>query len=418
MIMAKLSLLLLTLCIFVVGTNAQRPLNIQRESSPSVSGLLWKTRKIPVCWLNPESDVRGQKEIVIKAIRDSWSRFIGSEFQWVNKCKPLSQVTMPEIRILINPEPDRSYSSIGTYSWVNVNGNWTFPETSRKTVAGLSGPEWDTHTMYLSLGHYYTGVSELKGLRFTAIHEFGHALGFLHEQTADNVPQSCIERLPSLGSSVDERKIYDDAYGSYGIIYTNYDADSIMNYCRPDLLKDQLSAQDIVSVQSIYPRTEQTVTNASEYFSISDSSQERCLTTVGLSMVQMNDCSTADDNQLWIFVENADHSFIISPKTNPNKSLTVGVEALEKLVSGELKTKYEEIVTLLGVHQGTASDWFRTPTGKDGFILQLSLSGFVLDRDTWDDNRRKVILYKNWRGSNQVWKITKVSTDLKAPNRK
>ena len=57
---------------------------------------------------------------------------------------------------------------------------------------GLSGPEWDTHTMYLSFGHYYTGVSERQALRFTAIHEFGHALGFLHEQTANNAPQTVL----------------------------------------------------------------------------------------------------------------------------------------------------------------------------------------------------------------------------------
>ncbi len=415
--MKKLLLLLLIIFLCVNTTRAQRPLNIQRESSPSVSGLLWKSKQIPVCWLNPETDVSGKRTVIIQAIKESWAKYIGNEFQWVDKCRPINEVSLPEIRILINAKPDRSYSSIGTYSWVNINGRWTFPDTSRKRVQGLSSPEWDTHTMYLSFGHYYTGVSERQALRFTAIHEFGHALGFLHEQTADNVPQSCIDRLPSLGSQIDERKIYEDTYGSFGIIFTSYDIDSIKNYCRPDLLKDRLSVQDIVSVQSIYPRVEQTVANATEYFSISDLHQEKCLTVAGTSSVQMNECAVGDDNQLWIFQENADHSFTISPKTNTNRSLTVSSEAIGKLVSGELKTNYEEILALLGEPQGTTSNWFRTPTSKDGFILQLSFSGFVLDRDTWDDNRKKVILYKNWRGSNQVWKITKLSTDLQGVKR-
>lgn len=415
----KALFLLLMICLLTATGKAQRPQPPGTQAAPhvSVEGLLWKTRQIPVCWLNPESDVRSQRKLVIQAINDSWAKYVGREFQWNEKCQPISKVSSPEIRILINLGPVRSSSSIGTINWSKSNEKWTFAKSPQDGVETSSNAEWETFTMYLGLGHFYPEVAEKQGLRFTAIHEFGHALGFLHEQTANNVPQSCIDMLPSMGGRKDERKICEDAYGSYGIVFTNYDADSIMNYCRPNLLKDELSAQDIVAVQSIYPRTEQTVRNFGEYFTISDTAQQTCLTVSGSSLVQMSTCASAAENQLWAFAENADHSFVIRPKGDANKSLTISSDAIQKIVSGALKTKYEEIVPTLGVNQGSASNWFRTPTKNDAFILQLSLSGFVLDRDTWDESRKKVILYKNWRGDNQVWKVTKALGDAKAPKR-
>lgn len=430
----------------------------QKPEAPSVTLLLWtKTDRIPVCWIDPENDAINGRQIVIQAINDSWAKYIGKTFEWNDKCRSIDQVKEPEIRIFIDPNPVRSFSSIGTYSWIRSNGKWIFPDSSIDKDMVTNNPEWRTHTMYLSFGHYYFYVTDKeKALRFTAIHEFGHALGFLHEQTANNVPESCLERLEQLGSNRNERKIVEDAYGSFGIFYTDYDADSIMNYCRPDLFKDELSQRDIFAVQSIYPKsstvenvadnnsnntsnifttavTDNNSTNkktkinphktintaiagiddrnfsklSDDYYTISDRSNDKCLTVIASSSVKMLKCAKNNERQLWMFTENSSHSFLITPKIDPDKTLTISKNNIDKIISGELRTKYQEIDIVLDKNQNEASNWFRTPINENEFILQLSLGGFVLDRDTWDESGEKIILYKNWKGGNQVWRIKK-----------
>lgn len=402
-------LLVLDICV-VLPQIPKAKAQLDIEKAPIVTGLLWKTSKIPVCWLNPESDPNGSgRKLVIKAIEESWAKHIGKNFEWNVVCQPIDQVSAPEIRILIDPAPSRSSSSIGTYSWIYSNGNWKFPDSSRHDLL-TPNQEWQTYTMYLSFGDYY-GLGP-QGLRYTAIHEFGHALGFLHEQTALDVPESCLENLSRLGSSRDEPQRVKDFYGSYGIYYTRYDEDSVMNYCRSDLFADRLSKGDMNLARRYYPMPDYVVANTpSDYYSISDRKFQKCLTTTPDRKVKMYPCSTQNMNQSWTFTENADHSFVIRPKSLPSTTLTVDAVAIEKIVSGRLKTNYEEVGIMIGELRGDASHWFRTPTNsenKDEFIFQLSLSGFVLDWDTWDRTKHEnVILYKDWKGDNQVWKVSK-----------
>ena len=75
-------------------------------------------------------------------------------------------------------------------------------------------------------------------IEMVATHEFGHALGFTHEQNRLDAPAWC-------------RELADDPYP--GIYMTPYDPDSIMNYCHTGYATNgNLSEHDIAGLRAWY----------------------------------------------------------------------------------------------------------------------------------------------------------------------
>ena len=81
-----------------------------------------------------------------------------------------------------------------------------------------------------------------KCIRSNAVHEFGHALGFVHEHNRHDRPDSCSE-------------IRDSSAGEE--ILTPWDPKSVMNYCNSDrmLAAGLLSDGDRHSIGVLYPGT-------------------------------------------------------------------------------------------------------------------------------------------------------------------
>lgn len=197
----------------VYGITRQQESDIVDRAYPLMAAK-WPFNTIFVCWEDVDPAFVKERALVRQAIEESWQRHSGLRFvgDW-QKCNDGAQ----GIRIAVED----------------------------------SGP----HVKYL--GKFINGVPHGMVLNFTyenwspvcktmldfcnraiAVHEFGHAIGFAHEQNRPDTPGECTA-LPQ-GTDGDK-------------LLTPWDPHSVMNYCNPEYANNgQLSAFDIQAVQFIY----------------------------------------------------------------------------------------------------------------------------------------------------------------------
>jgi hypothetical protein len=198
-----------------------------RQTTQGLSVLesaLWPNKACSVCWENGTTANATERGWVRDVVASTWERESPFRFTGWGPCTAGSK----GIRILIDDSRPHT-TALGA----NLDGvrNGMYLNFSFNTWTGCTGNVTNCQCKNTPEGRQHC-------IKVIAAHEFGHALGFAHEQNRTDKTPDCLE----------------DAQGENGDWWvTPYDAQSIMNYCNPAWNNDGfLSDRDKYGVRFLY----------------------------------------------------------------------------------------------------------------------------------------------------------------------
>lgn len=183
---------------------------------PSWSG----PKTIPVCWEGnyPERE----RDLVREAVKRAWEDNSQLQFTGWQQCVPNNK----GIRIVVEDvAPDQGPHTKGLGNAIDGEKN------------GMS--------LNFTFQNWGSACSRTRDMciKAIAIHEFGHALGFAHEQNRDDTPDWC--KLDPLRGPQGESGTNQDV--------TPWDPKSVMNYCWNMYTEDvKLSKYDLMALKKYY----------------------------------------------------------------------------------------------------------------------------------------------------------------------
>jgi Matrixin len=222
-----IALVVMSVITFVGIADAQVPGQVQQGITKKDTARFWTENNnvVPVCWL---TDGYGrEKEIVREAVRNTWEEFANITFTGWGKCSsPIAER---------NANGGTTLKYLDKYVRISVShqgsGNGGAGGSARVGMAALD----ESPGMWMQFNS--DGTAGEGRIQYIAVHEFGHVLGFVHEQDSPNHDRAhCAGGTEANSSSL-----------------TGYDPDSVMNYCNKDgNMKGNLTSKDIVGVRQVY----------------------------------------------------------------------------------------------------------------------------------------------------------------------
>jgi hypothetical protein len=205
--------LLVSACAAMGDQGAIDDSDMDQDAIYAASGTLWQTRAIPVCWENPGANA-AQRGWVQDQVTKTWDAVSSIDFTGWGTCA----ATSSGIRINIQDAGPHT-KGLGT----QISG------VPAGMVLNFTFQSWSPACQ---------GQEEFC-IRSIAVHEFGHALGFAHEQNRDDTPTASCKAEPQGGDG-------DFVIGSW-------DLASVMNYCNPEYNGNgNLSQTDIDAIRLVY----------------------------------------------------------------------------------------------------------------------------------------------------------------------
>ncbi len=180
---------------------------------------LWDRNSISVCWLDHPEFIR-ERQLVREAVAQTWEAVSSVHFTEWRDCGSNGA----DVRVSVYDSTPNSY--IGRYVLGQSPSAWlNFRFNSWKQECAAHPDDC---------------------IKAIAVHEFGHVLGFAHEQLRSDAPKECVNFLQSTGQW--------EQVNSPPVPLTPYDADSIMNYCNAIYYNHPgLSVNDVKAVQRLFP---------------------------------------------------------------------------------------------------------------------------------------------------------------------